>query len=421
MPRRWLILSICATSLAAQEPGADRPAPRRFTEFPVTEVPEFDLASATEVAIAAILARQEGENGDQWPYEGVYREDRGRLPLGYRVGGTAIACMGLVAAPGYSRDERRRQAVERGLASVLKALDEPRMQIAFVGTYDVRGWGHVYALQLLLHLQDHGLVAAPLQDEVAQRIGWLVTALTESAIPHSGGWNYSRRHGYRSPRNRASTFMTAPALQALFHARARGHEVDERVVDEALDALERARSKNGGFAYGAPAESAAGLDEPALSMMDRTPGAAARAAACETTLMLAGRGDPERLHAAVELFFAHWDDLAVRKSQLGTHVEPYGIAPYYFLFGHVYAAQAIELLPDPDVRDRSRARLRAVLAKSRESDGAWNDRQFDRSAGYGTAMALLALHMPRLPKPVPWQPEVPEPGAGPTKSGPAAK
>ena len=47
--------------------------------------------------------------------------------------------------------------------------------------------------------------------------------------------------------------------------------------------------------------------------------------------------------------------------------------------------------------------MRVMLARSIEDDGAWNDRQFGRSAGYGTAMALLAMHMPRLPKPRPWR------------------
>jgi hypothetical protein len=53
--------------------------------------------------------------------------------------------------------------------------------------------------------------------------------------------------------------------------------------------------------------------------------------------------------------------------------------------------------------------MRAVLAKSREEDGSWNDRQFGRSGGYGTGLALLTLHMPGLPKPVAW------PGAAATK------
>ena len=139
-------------------------------------------------------------------------------------------------------------------------------------------------------------------------------------------------------------------------------------------------------------------------MMDKTPSSAARAAACETTLMLAGRGDPQRLLRAVELFFAHWDDLAVRKSQTGTHIKPYGIAPYYFLYGHVYAAQAIEMIADEAKRQELREKMRVVLARSREADGSWNDRQFGRSAGYGTALALMTLYMPDLPKPSTWPP-----------------
>lgn len=388
----------------ATAPDAKADHPLRFTAFPVADGPPLDVAAATKDAIAAMLALAEGDGGDQWPYEGVYREDRGQLPVGYRVGGTAITCLGLIAAPGVRDDAVRLAAVERGLRFVLTTLEAPRMQIDFRGAYDVRGWGHIYALQLLLHLQDQKLVLKGLDAAVAANTAWLVKALVASAIPTSGGWNYSRPHGYLSPGNRASTFMTAPALQALFHAKARGHEVPDAVVVAALDALERARGRPGGYAYGAPPESQSGADEEQLSAMDKTPGSAARAAVCETTLLLAGRGDAARLARAVDLFFAHWDDLAIRKSQTGTHIPPYGIAPYYFLFGHVYCAQAIEQLDDAERREVLRTKLRAVLARSREADGTWNDRQFGRSAGYGTALALLTMHMAQLPEPVAWRP-----------------
>jgi len=375
-------------------------APIRFTAFPVPDAAPLDADVATREAVAAMLRLQEGPSGDQWPYEGVYREDRGQLPVGYRVGGTAIACMGLLAAPGFAQDEPRKAALEKGLRFVLETLDHPRMSHAFIGTYDVRGWGHVYALQLLLHLVDRKAVDGKLLEAVNSRIPWLVQALVDAAIPKSGGWNYSLRRGFRNPANQASTFMTAPALQALFHARARGHDVPEQVVTEALDALERSRAKPGGYAYGAPARSQAELDESQLGMMNRTPSSAARATLCEVTLRLAGRGDEARLERAIELFFTEWDALAVRKSQTGTHVEPYGIAPYYFLFGHTACAQAIEQVADSARRDALRERLHRVLARSRDADGTWNDRQFGRSAGYGTAMALLALHMKEWPSPV---------------------
>ncbi len=410
--RTAALVVFLSVGLTAQDPPKTKggptteapAAPIRFTKFPVPDAAPLDVADATKAGVAAILALQEGDGHDQWPYEGVYREDRGQLPVGYRVGGTAITCLGLLAAPGYATDEGRQAAVQRGLEFVLNTLDAPRMQLDFIGTYDVRGWGHAYALLLLLHMQDAKLGPAKSATAAEAKAKWLVHALVESAIPKSGGWNYSRPRGYQSPRNSASTFMTAPTLQVLFHAKARGHEVPDEVIEQAIGALERARAKPGGYAYGAPAKAQRDVDEDRLTMMDKTPSSAARAAACETTLMLAGRGDAARLQRAVERFFEHWDDLAVRKSQTGTHIEPYGIAPYYFLYGHLYAAQAIEMIEDAAVRDALRQKMLVVLARSREADGGWNDRQFGRSAGYGTSMALLTMHMPHLPKPVAWKP-----------------
>jgi hypothetical protein len=372
--------------------------PIRFATVPVADEAPLDPQVAVARAVAQLLTMPEGE-GDQWPYEGVYREDRGQLPVGYRVGGTAIVCLGLLAAPGCRDDEARMAALHKGLRFVLATLDHERMDDGFVGSYDVRGWGHIYALSMLLHLREARLAPAELEQEVEQKAGRLVRQLCESAIPESGGWNYSRRAGYRSSRNPASTFMTAPALQVLFHAQGHGFPVDEMVVEQALAALERARSQQGGYGYGAPRRGLGETPDDKLSMMDKVGSSAARAPLVEATLALAGRGDELRLRQAIGRFFTHWDDLAVRKSQPGTHIPPYGIAPYYFLFGHAYVAQAIEMLPDGDDKDALRQKLRSFLARSIDYDGTWNDRQFERSAGYGTAMAILALRMPDIPKP----------------------
>lgn len=401
-----LLAILCAPPLLAQ----DQDPPRRRPEPPKVEPKvkpagaAVDIAAATKAGVEAILKLQEGDDRDQWPYEGVYREDRGQLPVGYRVGGTAITCLGLIAAPGYRDDKLRQEALTRGVAFILKTLDHPRMQTDFVGTYDVRGWGHIYALQLFLHLQDRKLTPEAHVASVAERTKWLVAALVESAIPEAGGWNYSRRAGYKATTNAASTFMTPPALQALFHAKARGHEVPDAVLDQALAALERCRAKPGGYSYGAGLKAMGEVDEGELTMMDKTPSSAARATACEAALLLAGRGDQARLRRAIELFFSHWDDLAVRKQQTGTHIPPYGIAPYYFMYGHVYCAQAIELLDDEVAKQDFRARMAVIVERSRDEDGSWNDRHFGRSAGYGTALAIMTMQMPHLPRPVPLAP-----------------
>jgi hypothetical protein len=47
-------------------------------------------------------------------------------------------------------------------------------------------------------------------------------------------------------------------------------------------------------------------------------------------------------------------------------------------------------LPDVE-RDAARIKFREVLFTVRDENGTWNDRVFPRSAGYGTAMSVLAL------------------------------
>jgi hypothetical protein len=79
----------------------------------------------------------------------VYREG-GQIPIGYRIGGSAICAWALIETPGYAQSKEARAAVERAVDFVVDALDDPKMSADFNGSYDVRGWGHTYALNLFL-------------------------------------------------------------------------------------------------------------------------------------------------------------------------------------------------------------------------------------------------------------------------------
>ncbi len=354
-----------------------------------------DVARLVEEGCSILVGMQEGDDVGRWPYEGVYRV-RGEIPLGYRVGGTAITGLALVEAPGWTEHPERAAAVGAGVASILADLDDPLMKSGFDGTYDVRGWGHTYALLYFLRLTDAQRVPAAHADAVGATIPRLVRDLVETAIATGGGWNYSRPSRLQGPRNAGSPFMTGPTLHALFHARARGHDVPAKVIDAALESLERGRTASGGYAYVARAPMA-DKAEDTLGMMDRKPGSVGRMCVVEYTLMLAGRGDRARLLDAIDSFFAHWDALKVRKQQPGTHVQPYGVAPYYFMYAHYYAARAIELVEDPAARATYRQRLATVLAAEREADGGFNDRVFARSRSFGTAFGGMALMMRDIP------------------------
>jgi hypothetical protein len=114
--------------------------------------------------------------------------------------------------------------------------------------------------------------------------------------------------------------------------------------------------------------------------------------------VLLGGGSVADVQDAVDAFHANWDELEKRRQKTGTHEGKYRIAPYYFYYGHRYAAQAVQMLP-PERRQQERQRLLDVLLRTRDADGTWNDRVFARSRNYGTAMVVLALLGDKAPLP----------------------
>lgn len=326
----------------------------------------------------------------EWPYEGVYREG-GEIPIGYRVGGTAIACLAMVRAPGYGEDEARRDAVARGVEFVIASVAHPKMSIDdYDAGYDVRGWGYAYGLMLLSELKSRGLIPAGREAAAQEAASFFVRGVAGTEIPQIGGWNYARGAG-RERVAPPSTFMTASTLQALFMAAAAGYEVDGAMIERALRYLESASAETGEFVYSGTGERGG----------SGVPGATGRMLACETTLMLAGRGSPARVRAALDAFIAHWDRLEERRAKTGTHVGPFGVAPYYFYYAHYYAAMAVELLPRREQREY-RARVEELIFRTRTAEGIWNDRVFGRTANYGTSMAVMALLMRDAGMPAGW-------------------
>ncbi len=368
------MIQTLAFSLLLALGGESLPAP---SAAPDASSVDAALARAVEL----LLERQEGPNEAEWPYEGVYRE-RGRIPMGYRVGGTAIVAQALVRAPGYAEDAARHAALARALEFLFEALASPEMDPDYGGGYDVRVWGHAYALMLLLDLERLEALPADVGERAAEGRARCLAALAATEIPEHGGWSYSRGPELSAP-SPPSAFMTAPIVMALMDAAERGHAVDAGLLERALASLERGRTSAGGVTY-------AVRDGRPRGTIDAVPGSIGRMAVTEAALLRAGRSDAARLRGAIDAFFVHWEHLEARRKGTGTHTGPYGIAPYYFYYAHRYAALAIEQLPAAE-RAEYRRRLLERLFVTRDEDGSWNDRVFPRSASYGTAMVALAL------------------------------
>lgn len=401
---------LAAFSAGAQAGAQQPPAASAKADDPAPPVPAA-IARCIEFLVSAQEAHEAGKDEPpapeavaEWPYEGVYRVG-GRIPIGYRIGGTSIVASALLLAPGYAEDQARREAVARATKFVTARLHDRLMNPDYDGGYDVRGWGYTYALQFLLTLKSTKAVDAlpdDLKAAVEANITWCIDAIQQTEISQAGGWNYARQRG-KDAVSPPSPFMTGPTLQALFEARRQGYPVDAGVVERGLVALERARADSGSIAYSGKANN----DRP-----EPIPGSVGRMLAAEITLYLAGRGDVSRIRGALDSFLVHWEWLDKRRAKPGTHEPPYGVAPYYFYYAHTQAAQAIELLPRRD-RAEYRRRLHERLFSVRLENGTWNDRVFPRTASYGTSQALMVLLMPALPEPARWAaaatPAQPEP------------
>lgn len=344
-----------------------------------------ELAGATMRGVAILIEMQSGDAKSEWPYEGVYRVRR-EIPVGYRIGGTAISILALLEAPGLKDDEDRLAAIGRGLGFIAKGIEEADMsEEKYEAGYDVRGWGYIYGLHALLRADAAGAIPADLSDTCHAAAEWYLVALQRTEMPETGGWNYARPQG-RETRGAPSTFMTGPALQVLFEAKAAGMKVDDAVVERAIAFMEKARNASGSIQY-------SGFAAENPKRVEATPGAVGRMLITNATLMMAGRGSVADLRGSLDAFIVHWEWLNIRRAKTGTHIAPYQIAPYYFMYAHRYAAQAIELLPANE-RAEYRRRVNGLLFSVRSEDGRWNDRVFDRSAAYGTAMAMLAMNEP---------------------------
>ncbi|MFC1724453.1 hypothetical protein ACFL4T_02420 [candidate division KSB1 bacterium] len=339
-----------------------------------------EIESVISTAVEQIVKSQQ-EDGS-WPYEGVYRVG-GEIPIGYKVGGTAIVCQMLLFVNNDS-DKEAAGAFSKGIDFILEGLEHPLMKPSTVNTYDVRLWGHSYALQLFCYLKNAGFsyVSSKQRASIEKWIPDLVKILLEEELPQ-GGWNYATR-------SQQATFVTGPVAQTLIWAKALGVNVPPQVLRKTKDVLLAARYSSGAFEYSGKKGM---YDKPERSAIQ---GSIARSALAETTLYLLGESSIENIQNAVEAFHKYWDELEKRRKKPGTHEPPYGIAPYYFYFGHYYAAQAVEMLPE-NVRVNERTRLKNLIMKTIDSDGTWNDRIFERSKAYGTAMAVMTLISDRIP------------------------
>jgi Prenyltransferase and squalene oxidase repeat len=299
----------------------------------------------------------------------------------WQMAADALACTALLAC---EETPERRAVLDRGLERLCAARLPGRGE-----TWDI---DYVWAMACGLPAcvaaaRDPRYRDEPWRTRIERR-GREFCALLAKRQTVDGGWGYYDSEPFPRTSLWATSFTTASVIPALIEARDLGWAVDPALIERAVRYVERCALPNGAYAYDLrPIPSFAG------ESINAVPGSLGRIQVCNWALAKAGvaRITPDRVREGLEAFFRDHAFLDVARMKPIPHEAYYRNAGYFYFFGHVYAARAIELLPAAE-REAWHARLRAQVIKAQQADGSSLDFQggaYLRVAD--TAFSILAL------------------------------
>ena len=205
---------------------------------------------------------------------------------------------------------------------------------------------------------------------------------------YTGGWNYyDFNAGTQSPSDGPTSFGTAAGLVALWEAKEAGMEIPAKMLERSLRRLEEMRLPNGAYLYGSDYKYIPRL--PANMVR----GSVGRTQSGNYALALWGskRVDEKKIRDGLEMFDREHNFIQMGRKRPMPHESWYQTAPYYYYFGHYYAARLVGLLPEGERAKYMRPVVDGIV-QYQEPDGSWWDfAMWDYHKPYGTAFSVMAL------------------------------
>jgi len=217
----------------------------------------------------------------------------------------------------------------------------------------------------------------------------MVAGLKKYQSPRVGWGYYSDSvSGWRP--DWATSFTTAAAVLALIEARAAGLEVEDKVFNAGVKAVEHSRLPNGAYDY----EVRAVTRHMRMESINQVKGSLGRIQVCNLALYRAGSDvvKAEELRVGLEEFVKHKKFLDVARFKPIPHEAYYANAAYFYMFAHYYAARVLQTLPAEE-RDKFAPHVQAGILDSRQKDGSmWDFWIASNSKAWGTAFGTMGLN-----------------------------
>ena len=285
---------------------------------------------------------------------------------------TAIVGLALLEQLPYQTDPKRKAAV---LSAVTRAarFTAKDSNLSFADRDEIF-WALAYRLELwsAIKRSDQISIAVAESGPVVERcLNYLAKIQSRS-----GSWF----HEYANPFVTATGVMSLHRASSVFDVSA--NPLAASALTNAVSSLHRQRHRSGTFPY--QDNRADENEEPA-----NVQAAAGRMPLCEAAVYVGGRSSVERLQAAIEVSFKHHQNLD-SAYKYDNHTDNWAYGGFFFWFDMRGRKQAIELLPESEVKTSFEQQLQAIVISKSEIDGCYVD-SHEIGRCYGTAMALMCL------------------------------
>lgn len=397
-----LALALLGPCCSAQEPapGPTVQAPNAVVGEEVAPATLAREDAARSIARAAEFLverqREDGSWGSSAPESTLELGFAWETYFAWKMASHGLVCLALASAP---ETPERRAALEdavRWLCTHRLPKRDSDWDIDFVWT---ALYGFVATLELL---DDPRLASDEWQTLIRGRCAEFLDVLVRYQAL-SGGWAYYDDPPFDVTPTWATSFCTALVLPSLAQARARGFELDEKVVQRAQRYLERCALPNGAYSYDLDPIPRIGTVEH----INAVQGSLGRTQVANWARRTLGdrKVTDEVLREGLEQFFRYRGFLDHARTRPIPHEGMHANAGYFYFFAHYYAAKVINLLPAAE-RDGWHARLRPHLVKTQwESGGACDFLDATYTVNAGTSFLILALGEGVTARPEPRAPE----------------
>ena len=373
--------------------ATEGPKPR-----PVTPPASAELQASIERGVDFLLQTQRASGawgGPQRTKDVNIYAPGAASHLAFRTGTTSLVIESLCDARELFDGERREKieaALDRGQAWLLANADKltraaPNQYAAQMGLALYNVWGHSYAIHAILPLHQRAAGDEALQAKLVDLLKYQVERL-EQCTYVGGGWGYYDEVARtQTPSDSSNSFTTATALIALKLGEKLGAQYPEKLTQKAVDSILRQRYPDFSYAYGEYLRMYPRME------INRPGGSIGRTQACNLALRMYGdkQVTDQILKTWLDRLFARNGWLSMARKRPIPHDSEFGVAGYFYYYGHYYAALCVDALP-PEDRPYFQDHLARILMPLQEKDGSWWDYPlYDYHQSWGTAMAVSAL------------------------------